>query len=276
MSNEARSAYEELLAKVFYEGEITDTRAHLASTGKNVGALSLFGAQSRYDLERGFPLVGTKKMSLWNITVELLWFLRGDTNVEYLHKHGVHIWDAWADENGNLGPIYGAQWRAFSGVDQIKLLQQGIERVKANPQDSCARRLIVSAWNPVDIPFMALPPCHTLMQFRVFKGQLSCSLYQRSGDVFLGIPYNIASYALLTHLLAKVHGLEVGELIHTVGDLHLYENHIEQAREQLSRWAPPFPQLYLANKARLEDFVPGDIEVVNYSPHPALKGEVAL
>ena len=240
------------------------------------GTLSVFGHQMRFNLSTGFPLVTTKKLHTRSIIYELLWFLQGNTNIQYLQEHGVHIWDAWADERGDLGPIYGKQWRSFSGangktVDQIRAV---IDEIKCNPD---SRRLVVSAWSPPELADMALPPCHCLFQFYVARGKLSCQLYQRSADIFLGLPFNIASYALLTHMVAHVTGLEPGEFIHTIGDGHLYVNHIEQVQEQLTRTPYPLPTLRLnPDIQELFDFRFEDIEIVNYQAHPHIKGSVAV
>lgn len=241
------------------------------------GTLAVFGHQSRYDLSRGFPLVTTKKLHTRSIFHELLWFLRGDTNNRSLNEVGVSIWDEWADpETGDLGPIYGHQWRSWpkpggGSVDQIALLVEGL---RTNPD---SRRHIVSAWNPGQIEEMALPPCHCLFQFFVHEGRLSCQLYQRSADIFLGVPFNIASYALLTHMVAQVVDLEPGEFIHTLGDAHLYMNHLEQAREQLTREPRPLPTLRLNPDVReLDRFRYEDIEVLGYEPHPHIKAPVAV
>ncbi len=240
------------------------------------GTLSIFGHQMRFDLDEGFPLVTTKKLHLKSIVHELLWFLRGDTNVKYLHEHGVSIWDEWADEAGELGPVYGRQWRSWPAPDggAIDQISEVIAAIRKNPD---SRRLIVSAWNPPDIAKMALPPCHCLFQFYVAKGRLSCQLYQRSADIFIGVPFNIASYALLTMMAAQVTGLKAGEFIHTFGDAHLYLNHLEQARLQLSRAPRTLPALRL-NPAmndifgfRYEDFT-----LAGYEPHPHIKAQVAV
>lgn len=240
------------------------------------GTLSCFGYQMRFDLSEGFPLLTTKKLHLRSIIHELLWFLQGDTNIKYLKDNGVRIWDEWADENGDLGPVYGYQWRSWpnpdgSHTDQIvKLLDQ----LKNNPD---SRRHIVSAWNPSFIDEMALPPCHCLFQFFVAEGKLSCQLYQRSADTFLGVPFNIASYAILTMMLAQVCGLQAGEFVHTFGDVHLYKNHIEQAQLQLSRDFRPLPQMKLNPEVKdLFDFKFEDFELVNYDPHPHIKAEVSV
>ena len=249
------------------------------------GTRSVFGYQMRFSLAEGFPLVTTKRLHLKSIIYELLWFLRGDTNVGFLQDHGVRIWDEWADERGDLGPVYGKQWRSWGGpatgpgsdtasaktIDQIADV---IAQIKRNPD---SRRLVVTAWNPTDLPEMALAPCHCLFQFYVANGKLSCQLYQRSADVFLGVPFNIASYALLTHLVAQVCGLGVGDFVHTFGDLHLYHNHFEQARLQLTRTPLPLPSLVLAQRGQgIDDFVYEDIEIQDYRYHPAIKAAVAV
>ena len=240
------------------------------------GTLSIFGHQLRFNLQQGFPLVTTKKLHLKSIIYELLWFLRGDTNIRYLREHGVTIWDEWADEQGDLGPIYGHQWRSWTrgdgtAVDQVSEL---IERIKTRPD---SRRLIVSAWNVGDLPQMALPPCHLLFQFYVAQGRLSCQLYQRSADIFLGIPFNIASYALLTLMVAQVTDLEPGEFIHTFGDAHLYQNHTNQARLQLSRVPRPLPTMRLNRAVRsISDFRYEDFQLENYDPHPHIRAPVAV
>jgi thymidylate synthase len=240
------------------------------------GTLSVFGHQMRFDLAEGFPLVTTKKVHLKSIIHELLWFLSGDTNIRYLKDHGVHIWDAWADESGDLGPVYGAEWRAWrtpdgGTIDQIKWVEEEIRR---NPD---SRRLIVTGWNPADIGRQALPPCHTLFQFYVADGRLSCQLYQRSGDIFLGVPFNIASYALLTLMMAQVTGLKPGDFVHTFGDAHLYLNHLDQAREQLRRQPRRLPTMRLnPDVHRIFDFVYEDFELVDYDPHPHIKAAVSV
>jgi len=240
------------------------------------GTLSVFGAQARFDLRQRFPLLTTKKLHLKSIVYELLWFVRGDTNVRYLNDHGVTIWDEWADEKGELGRVYGAQWRDWRGANNqpIDQLARVIEQIKINPT---SRRLIVSAWNPAEIEEMALPPCHLLFQFYVNKGELSCQLYQRSADLFLGVPFNIASYSLLTMMVAQVCDLRPGEFIHTFGDLHLYLNHLEQAREQLARECRPLPRMQL-NRAvrRLEHFTFTDFTLLDYDPHPSIKAPIAV
>ena len=236
-----------------------------------IGTLSLFGYQSRYRLDEGFPLCTTKKLHLRSIIYELLWFLRGDTNVNWLKKNGVSIWNEWADEKGDLGPIYGKQWRDWQGVDQMENL---LEDIQKNPY---SRRLIVTSWNPAELDKMALPPCHAFMQFYVNEGHLSCQLYQRSADVFLGVPFNIASYSLLTMMIAQVCNLKVGEFIHTLGDAHLYLNHLEQAKEQLQRPPRPRPQMELNSSVRsLWDFQYSDFTLLDYDPHPHIKASVAV
>lgn len=274
--------YHDLLTHILEFGHRKEDR-----TG--TGTLSVFGYQMRFPLAEGFPLLTTKKVHFKSVVHELLWFLKGDTNIKYLKDNGVSIWDEWADERGELGPVYGHQWRNFGakkagdswlgtrveqdlrGVDQIAQL---ISDIRRNPD---SRRLIVSAWNPVDVPQMALPPCHSLFQFYVAGGALSCQLYQRSADVFLGVPFNIASYALLTHMIAQVCGLKAGDFVHTLGDAHLYSNHVEQARLQLSREYRPLPALRL--NPQVDDlfaFTFDDITLEGYDPHPAIKAPVAV
>ncbi len=240
------------------------------------GTLSVFGYQMRIDLSRGFPLLTTKKVHFKSVVHELLWFLRGETNVRYLKEHGVTIWDEWADEEGELGPIYGKQWRSWSAPDgrTIDQLSQVLNQIRETPH---SRRLVVSAWNVADLSKMALAPCHVLFQFYVQDRKLCCQLYQRSADVFLGVPFNIASYALLTHMIAQVCDLEPGEFIHTFGDAHLYSNHLEQARLQLTREPRPLPSLRLNPSVRsLFDFTYEDIVLENYDPHPAIRAPVAV
>ena len=240
------------------------------------GTRSVFGWQMRFDLAQGFPLVTTKKLHLRSIIHELLWFLRGETNVAYLRENKVSIWDEWADAEGELGPVYGKQWRRWSAADggEIDQIKWVVDEIKRNPD---SRRLIVSAWNVADLPRMALMPCHTLFQFYVADGRLSCQLYQRSGDIFLGVPFNIASYALLTHMVAQVCGLGVGDFVHTLGDAHLYANHFEQAREQLARMPRPLPRVVLNPAVRdLFDFSFDDIAIEGYDPLPAIKAPVAV
>jgi thymidylate synthase len=241
-----------------------------------VGTLSVFGRQLRFDLAAGFPAVTTKRLHWKAVLHELLWFLRGDTNVGYLHEHGVTIWDEWADAEGDLGPIYGAQWRSWPAPDgsAVDQMSQVIDEIKKNPD---SRRLIVSAWNPAEIARMALPPCHVMFQFYVAGGRLSCQLYQRSADVFLGVPFNIASYALLTRMVAQVTDLEPGDFVHTFGDAHLYLNHLEQAELQLSRAPYPAPRLELAPGVRsLFDFRAEHVRLVDYRWHPAIPAPVAV
>jgi thymidylate synthase len=261
--------YHELLRLVLDRGQRRSDR-----TG--TGTLSVFGAQARFDLRERFPLLTTKKLHLKSIIYELLWFLRGETNVRYLDQHGVTIWDEWADENGDLGRVYGAQWRDWRGangkvVDQISNV---MAEIKNNPS---SRRLIVSAWNPAEIEQMALPPCHLLFQFYVHAGELSCQLYQRSADLFLGVPFNIASYSLLTLMIAQVCNLKPGDFIHTFGDLHLYLNHLDQAREQLTRPCRPLPRMQLKPAVqRIEDFRFEDFTLLEYDPHPSIKAPIAV
>jgi thymidylate synthase len=240
------------------------------------GTLSIFGHQMRFDLSAGFPLVTTKKLHLRSIIHELLWFLKGETNIAYLKENKVRIWDEWADENGELGPVYGHQWRSWPTADggRVDQISQLIEQIKKNPD---SRRLIVSAWNVGQIEQMALPPCHLLFQFYVADGKLSCQLYQRSADVFLGVPFNIASYALLTMMVAQVTGLEPGDFVHTFGDAHLYSNHIEQAQLQLSREPRPLPTMKLNPAVKsIFDFKFADFELLNYDPHPHIAAPVAV
>jgi thymidylate synthase len=240
------------------------------------GTRSVFGWQMRFDLAHGFPLVTTKKLHLKSIVHELIWFLRGETNTRYLKENGVSIWDEWADANGELGPVYGKQWRSWECADGriVDQLARVIEEIKRNPD---SRRLVVSAWNVADLPRMALQPCHTMFQFYVAGGKLSCQLYQRSGDIFLGVPFNIASYALLTQMVAQVCALAPGDFVHTLGDAHLYSNHFEQAREQLSREPRALPTLVLNPDVRsLFDFRYDDIAIADYAPHPAIRAPVAV
>jgi len=240
------------------------------------GTTSVFGHQSRYDLSQGFPLVTTKKLHLRSIIHELLWFIKGETNIKYLHDNKVTIWDEWADQNGDLGPVYGAQWRSWpmrdgSTMDQLAKV---IDMIKTKPD---SRRLIVTAWNPADVDKMALPPCHLLFQFYVADGKLSCQLYQRSADIFLGVPFNIASYALLTHMIAEVTNLKVGDFVHTLGDAHIYSNHMQQAELQLSREPRPLPKLVIKRKVeRIEDFQFDDFAFLDYVPYAAIAAEVAV
>ena len=261
--------YHDLLERILADGAEKHDR-----TG--TGTLSVFGHQMRFDLGEGFPITTTKKLHLKSIVYELLWFLAGDTNVKYLNEHGVTIWDEWADETGELGPVYGRQWRSWPTPDggSIDQIANVVSAIRRNPD---SRRLIVTAWNPADVDRMALPPCHCLFQFYVARGRLSCQLYQRSADIFLGVPFNIASYALLTHMVAQVAGLEVGDFVHTLGDAHLYSNHLDQARLQLSRAPRALPTMRL-NPAvkdifafRFEDFT-----LEGYEPHPHIKAAVAV
>ena len=262
-------AYHDLLTRILEGGTRKEDR-----TG--TGTLSVFGHQMRFDLAQGFPLVTTKQLHLRSIIHELLWFLKGDTNVRYLRENGVTIWDEWADEAGDLGPVYGRQWRSWEkpgggAVDQIAWV---LDEIARNPD---SRRLVVSAWNPADLDRMALAPCHCLFQFYVADGRLSCQLYQRSADVFLGVPFNIASYALLTAMMAQVTGYAPGDFVHTFGDAHLYVNHLEQAGLQLSREPRPLPRLLLNPEVRsLFDFTFADIAIEDYAPHPAIKAPVAV
>ncbi|HMO29461.1 thymidylate synthase [Enterovirga sp.] len=262
-------AYHDLLRRILAEGAAKTDR-----TG--TGTLSVFGHQMRFDLARGFPLVTTKRVHVKSVVRELLWFLRGDTNIAYLKEHGVSIWDEWADERGDLGPVYGKQWRSWEGrdgrvIDQIAWVQEEIRR---NPD---SRRLVVSAWNPADLDRMALAPCHCLFQFYVAGGRLSCQLYQRSADVFLGVPFNIASYALLTAMMAQATGLAPGDFVHSFGDAHLYANHLDQARLQLSRPPRPLPLLVLNPAVRsIFDFAFEDVAFEGYDPAPPIKAPVAV
>lgn len=261
--------YHDLLQHILDNGTAKGDR-----TG--TGTLSTFGYQMRFDLAKGFPVLTTKKLHLRSIIHELLWFLKGDTNIAYLKENNVSIWDEWADENGNLGPVYGYQWRSWPTPDgrHIDQISNVVEQIKRNPD---SRRLIVSAWNVAYVDEMALPPCHTMFQFYVAEGKLSCQLYQRSADTFLGVPFNIASYALLTLMVAQVCDLQPGEFIHTLGDAHLYNNHIEQAQLQLSRDCRPLPEMKLNPEVKdLFAFSYEDFELVNYDPHPHIKAEVAV
>ena len=261
--------YLDLMERVLKEGVEKRDR-----TG--TGTLSVFGHQMRFDLAEGFPLVTTKKLHVKSIIYELLWFLRGDTNVRWLNEHGVTIWDEWADEEGELGPVYGRQWRSWPSLDghSIDQISRVVGEITGNPD---SRRLIVTAWNPGEIEEMALPPCHCLFQFYVGAGRLSCQLYQRSADIFLGVPFNIASYALLTMMVAQVTGLKAGEFVHTFGDAHLYLNHLEQAREQLTRAPYPLPQMRINPKVRdIFAFRFEDFALENYQAHPHIKAKVAV
>ncbi|MDB5438942.1 MAG: thymidylate synthase [Caulobacteraceae bacterium] len=266
--NPAEDQYLDLLRDLLNRGVERGDR-----TG--TGTLGLFGRQIRFDLSQGFPLLTTKKVHFRSVAIELLWFLRGDTNVRWLQEHGVSIWDEWADPEGELGPVYGKQWRSWTapdgrGIDQIARV---LDSIRTNPN---SRRHIVTAWNPAEVDDMALPPCHCLFQFHVADGRLSCQLYQRSADVFLGVPFNIASYALLTLMMAKATGLQPGDFVHTFGDLHLYLNHIDQAKTQLERGPRPFPTISLADKRDLFGFEFEDFTLHNYDPHPAIRAPVAV
>lgn len=261
--------YLDLMRKVLDEGTHRDDR-----TG--TGTRSVFGHQMRFDLSRGFPALTTKKLHLRSIIHELLWFLSGDTNIAYLQENGVRIWNEWADDNGDLGPTYGYQWRSWPRPDggHVDQIRQVVEQIRTHPE---SRRLIVSAWNPAQVDDMQLPPCHCLFQFYVANGRLSCQLYQRSADIFLGVPFNIASYALLLSMVAQVTGLAPGEFIHTLGDAHLYSNHLEQAREQLSRTPRAAPRLVLTpNLDELTAFTFDDIQLESYDAHPSIKAKVAV
>jgi thymidylate synthase len=257
-----------LLADVLEHGVRREDR-----TG--TGTLGVFGRQIRFGLEQGFPLLTTKRLHLKSIIYELLWFLRGDTNVRWLQERGVSIWDEWADETGELGPVYGRQWRSWATPDgrSIDQIAKVVEQIRAKPE---SRRHIVTAWNPADVDDMALPPCHCLFQFFVAEGRLSCQLYQRSADLFLGVPFNIASYALLTLMMAEVTGLKPGEFVHSFGDLHLYLNHLDQAKEQLGREPLPFPSMRLAPKTDLFAFDYEDFRLEGYEAHPAIKAPIAV
>ena len=261
--------YLDLLSHVLDEGNIKNDR-----TG--TGTHSIFGWQMRFDLSKGFPLLTTKKLHFKSIAYELLWFIRGDTNIQYLNRYGISIWDEWADQNGDLGPVYGQQWRSWptGGGGSIDQLMNVVEQIKTNPN---SRRLVVSAWNPEYVSQMALPPCHCLFQFYVANGKLSCQLYQRSADVFLGVPFNIASYALLTMMIAQVCDLEPGDFVHTFGDAHIYSNHFDQVKLQLTREPRSLPTLKInAEVKNLFEFTFEDFELVDYDPHPHIKGALAV
>lgn len=261
--------YLQLMKHVLENGDAKNDRT-------NTGTLSVFGYQMRFDLEKGFPLCTTKKLHLRSILHELLWFLKGDTNIAYLNENGVKIWDDWADEQGNLGPVYGQQWRSWLGAGNVQIdqIKDVIHAIKTNPD---SRRLIVSAWNVAELPKMALPPCHAFFQFYVANGKLSCQLYQRSADIFLGVPFNIASYALLTMMVAQVTNLKPGTFVHTLGDAHLYQNHIEQAKEQLQREPYPLPTMAInPNIHDIDDFRFEDFELLNYQSHPHIKAPIAV
>ena len=260
--------YEDLLALVMSGGTAKSDR-----TG--TGTRSIFGHQLRYDLSAGFPLITTKKVHFKSVALELLWFLRGDSNVRWLQERGVSIWDELADESGDLGPVYGVQWRSWPTPDggHVDQIEKVVSSLRSNPD---SRRHIVTAWNPAEVDEMALPPCHALFQFYVADGRLSCQLYQRSADLFLGVPFNIASYALLTHMMAQQAGLSVGDFVWTGGDCHIYDNHVEQVREQLSRAPRPYPSLSLRPASSIFDYRYEDIEVVGYDPHPSIKASVAV
>lgn len=274
-----------MISHVLSQGRHKPTRAKIKDGGDeyfNVDSLQVFGYQNRYDLSEGFPLLTTKRLSFKAIVHELIWFLRGDTNIKYLQDNKVRIWDEWADPDGNLGPVYGKQWRSWacpdgSTIDQISEVVAAIRKVKEEPTASVGRRLIVMAWNPADIKKMALPPCHCFFQFDVTDGKLSCQLYQRSADLFLGVPFNIASYALLVVLMAHVTGLQPGEFVHTFGDLHIYENHLSQVKEQLQREPYPLPTVVLDPELTdLTTMRADQVALLNYTAHPSIKGEVAV
>jgi len=261
--------YLDLLSRV-----LTDGAAKSDRTG--TGTLSVFGHQMRFDLAAGFPALTTKRLHMRSVVGELLWFLRGSTNVAWLHEQGISIWDEWARADGELGPVYGYQWRSWPAPDgrQIDQIAAVVESIRSEPD---SRRHLVSAWNVASLSEMALPPCHTMFQFYVADGRLSCQLYQRSGDVFLGVPFNIASYALLTLMVAQVTGLRPGDFVHTLGDAHLYLNHLDQAREQLTRDPRPLPQMLLnPERTSLDDFEMGDFTLLDYAPHPAIKAPIAV
>ncbi|MFD6448597.1 thymidylate synthase [Promicromonospora sp. NPDC060204] len=265
---EIDTPYEDLLRDVLATGTRKGDR-----TG--TGTRSVFGRQIRYDLAQGFPLITTKRVHLKSVVYELLWFLRGDSNVRWLQERGVKIWDDWADESGELGPVYGVQWRSWPTPDgrHVDQIAKVVEQIRTNPD---SRRHIVTAWNPAEVDDMALPPCHALFQFYVADGKLSCQLYQRSADLFLGVPFNIASYALLTHMVAAQTGLEVGEFVWTGGDVHIYDNHVEQVETQLARDPYPYPSLRLAPRDSIFDYEFEDVEVLGYVSHPTIKAPIAV
>jgi len=260
--------YLDLLSNVIKYGVEKEDR-----TG--TGTKSIFGWQMRYDLSKGFPLLTTKKLHFKSIAYELLWFIKGNTNIKFLNDNGISIWDEWADEKGELGPVYGKQWRSWPKINGgfIDQLLDAIKEIRNNPD---SRRIIVSAWNPEFIKDMALPPCHCLFQFYVAKGRLSCQLYQRSADIFLGVPFNIASYSLLTEMIAKVCKLNIGDFIITLGDAHLYNNHLDQVIEQIKRKTRPLPKLEINVRKEIEDYVYNDFKIINYNPHPHISGKVAV
>jgi thymidylate synthase len=269
MNTQSGFVYEDFLRHVLSHGDRKTDR-----TG--TGTVSVFGGQLRFDLQKGFPLITTKKVHLKSIIYELLWFLKGETNTAYLKEHGVSIWDEWADENGNLGPVYGKQWRSWEAKDGavIDQISEAIELIKHSPD---SRRIIVNAWNVGEIKQMALMPCHTMFQFYVANGKLSCQLYQRSADLFLGVPFNIASYALLTMMMAQVCGLQAGDFVHTFGDAHIYNNHMDQVNLQLSREARPYPTMKINPEVKnIFDFTFEDFTVEGYEPHPGIKAPVAM
>lgn len=269
MNTQSGFVYEDFLRHVLAHGDRKTDR-----TG--TGTVSVFGGQLRFDLQKGFPLITTKKVHLKSIIYELLWFLKGETNTAYLKENGVSIWDEWADENGNLGPVYGKQWRSWEAKDGtvIDQISEAIELIKHSPD---SRRIIVNAWNVGEIKQMALMPCHTMFQFFVANGKLSCQLYQRSADLFLGVPFNIASYALLTMMMAQVCGLQAGDFVHTFGDAHIYNNHMDQVNLQLSREARPYPTMKInADVSSIFDFTFEDFTLEGYDPHPGIKAPVAI
>lgn len=269
-------AYHDLLERVIETGERVKARPTLLSDGSRPDCFSLFGQSFEYDLAEGFPLITTKKVWWHGVIHELVWFIRGETNIKYLLDNDVHIWDSWSSPDGELGPVYGRQWRNFEGVDQLQGVLNNLRAIKEDPHHSSRRRLVVSAWNPKDVPSMALPPCHTLYQFLPTNGRLNCHLFCRSIDTFLGLPFNIASYAALTHYMAAMSGMEVGVLKLSITDLHVYENHIEQARIQLERREYPLPTLQVTPSSLLDDVSVSNFVLTGYRHHPALKAEVAV